>query len=184
MRGSWVTPYACGTKGSKGLANVQHKIRQQRGMARRMEPGRGTRTRCNNSKNSLLGRHSRELGLHAGYLHRVVHVIHQFPSHFSRLMLLVLLLHELPNITPLASALPKAEWPGRIRALDEIGLVGTGGIDGGSSGDGGLLGAGGSVVNTADHCGQPAHGKLQIQCQHCGRSISVLRGRRFGGQRT
>jgi hypothetical protein len=50
---------------------------------------------------------------------------------------------------------------GRIRALDEVGLIGTGGIDGRSVvGSSRLLGAGGSSVNTAEDGGQNTHGEL------------------------
>ena len=50
-----------------------------------------------------------------------------------------------------------------IRALDEVGLVGAGGIDRRRGIGSGLLGAGHGVVNSAEESGQPAHGKLHLE---------------------
>lgn len=77
---------------------------------------------------------------------------------FRHLVLLVLLLKEFPVI-PLADYVSKSQ---RIyNALDEVGLVRAGSVDRGSSNSiRRLLGAGSSIVGTAEECGQPAHGKL------------------------
>lgn len=77
---------------------------------------------------------------------------------FRHLVLLVLLLKEFPVIS-LADCAAKSQ---RIyNALDEVGLVRAGSVDRGSSNSiRRLLGAGSSIVGTAEEGSQPAHGKL------------------------
>ena len=78
---------------------------------------------------------------------------------FRFLLLLVLLLKEFP-VTPLADCAVKSHMI--YNALDEVGLVRAGSVDRGSSDSRGrLLGAGSSIVGTAEEGSQPAHGKLR-----------------------
>lgn len=78
---------------------------------------------------------------------------------FRHLVLLVLLLKEFPVI-PLADCASKSQLI-VYNALDEVGLVRAGSVDRGSGNSiRRLLGAGSSIVGTAEEGSQPAHGKL------------------------
>lgn len=105
-----------------------------------------------------ISRHIRSLGIYYVQDNNTLTSSMPVVFKFRHLVLLVLLLKEFP-VNPLANCASKSQ---RIyNALDEVGLVRAGSVDRGSGNSiRRLLGAGSSIVGTAEEGSQPAHGKL------------------------